>query len=120
MSNYRTRYGRTDNQKKNVLITVQVGDDVFFGISRCNLEHDQFAKATGTRIATSRCDAAMNNRDVLDNAWAGKNSKTHNNGMFGVIPAKNVPELIFYFEEIDRLMDPLALNPRRPVTDGNK
>ena len=105
MENDCTRYGRTTNgHKKNTLITREVNKIVYFGISRCDIEADNFSKGKGVELATQRCNEMQRNQEIslvmFKEVWM------HKSGLFGAIKPVGIPALIKYFDNIDEIMKP--------------
>ena len=91
------RYGRKNGQPKNTLYTIQDGNYIYFGISRCS-KHDQFSKQHGRYIAEGRAELAFeDNADTTD-------LLLHTSGLRGVVSADHIRELIQYFEHIDECL----------------
>ena len=95
------RYGRTaNNRPKNTLYTIRVDNQVYFGISRCNTEQDQFSKAHGRYIASGRAELA------LEDGADSEDMLVHVSGLRGVVAAEKVDKLLTYFKQIDEYLLP--------------
>lgn len=120
MSNTRVRYGRVEHNRrwvqrgmddgggrwvservpKNTLVTVRNGDLVYFGIARCHSRLDTFKKTLGTKIATERCNLAVEEfGDVTT-----ENFTLHASGLRGVVRLDSIQALLRYFDNIDNSM----------------
>lgn len=95
------RYGRTaNNQPKNTLYTIKVNNQVYFGISRCKIEQDQFSKVHGRYIASGRAELALEDGADSDDMLV------HVSGLRGVVAAEKVGKLLQYFEQVDEYLAP--------------
>lgn len=52
------RYGYKGTKRKDVLYTVRHGENIYFGVSRCNTK-DKFDKELGVEIAAGRARTAL-------------------------------------------------------------
>lgn len=105
----RVRYSRLSKENrtpKNTLVTVQDGDTVYFGISRCNRKLDTFHKNIGTYIATKRMKLVNNDDENDIDMWKYDqidNSElfVHSSNLRGWVPVEDVKLLIRYFRVVD-------------------
>lgn len=102
MENVMIRYGRIENGwPKNTLVTVRKEDRVYFGISRCLLSEDRPKKSEGREEAKRKLQKALSE---ADDDWRQDGSLLiHSTGHFGVVSADEVPRLLEYFRNVDKI-----------------
>ena len=102
-----TRYSKNPDKsnRKNTLFTIRDGDNVFFGIARCNrFVGDTFRKSQGQMIAKARAIRAKIDFDTMPAELGMPPFLTHANGLRGFCDKANIVELLQYFESIDDIM----------------
>lgn len=106
MFNEKTRYSKNpDNaNRKNTLVTLQDGETIFFGISRCNRDAgDRFLKARGRTAAKARAIRASIEFKSVPNDLKNK-FVANANGLRGHCAVADVKEVLKYFQNIDQIM----------------
>ena len=116
-SNMKMRYGRVRqkdaagaNPRRSVLLTTREDDEVFFGISKCNVSEDKWDRKEGQRWAQQRLNLALRSRKqqtfpVINGVSIGPS------GMFGSCDVKNIISLLDYFRDVtDTTLDIRALS----------
>lgn len=97
------RYGVLKNDRKDTLYTFRSGENIFFGIARCNLKAgDKFDRELGTKIAMNR---ALKAKALVDSgeaspSEAGKLDEVTWNVAYGCIPVSDVKSLLKYFHTL--------------------
>lgn len=127
MGNLRIRYGRPvctncnprsrceecKSRPKSTLLTMREGDDIFFGISKCN-PVDHWSSKEGKRRAQRRLDLAMSdkpksfmkptieivNGDEVTTICTMGELSVHSSGLFGKCPVDQVKNLLQYFDSV--------------------
>ena len=84
--------GTKKNRRKNCLITLRRGNNIFFGISRCNLKKDTYSRKEGIDRATERATLSM--RYGMPDATLYMDSS----GLSGQCTVSNTKFLLRYFE----------------------
>ena len=105
----RVRYSRLDEKRspKNTLYTRLEGENLYFGIARCNVKLDTFVRSVGTHIAEERAKRALSDASETNYSTLGTLT-LHSSGLRGVVSRSNVKELIEYFRSVDeRLLNQL-------------
>jgi len=106
----RVRYSRLDEKRspKNTLYTFQDGENLYFGIARCNVKLDTFERSIGTRIAEERARRALET-NIPNSVYYPRGALTlHHSGLRGRVNRTEVKELIEYFRSVDEyLLDQL-------------
>ena len=103
---FRTRYFRkSDERPKNTLVTAQIGDKIYFGIARCNIDVDNTTKKVGRFIAFHRMQSIL---DIdLSGRFQNLNGKAlfhiDENDLCGVVDISKIKDLLKYFEDIDSI-----------------
>lgn len=111
--NKRVRYSRLENRRpKNTLVTIRDGNNVYFGIARCNVKLDTFHKNIGTYIAEQRAKRALDTteRDSEEHYSSHNNLRLHESGLRGYTTLEKVKEVVNYFRNVDEYC--LNLEPR--------
>lgn len=117
---YRVRYGwvyekgdefkdsYSFRHRKNVLVTIQKNDFVFFGIARCKLPQDHFRKVEGRELALARAQNSVNSTNM------GKDTDAYgalqprasfyldSSELMGYCKVKYVKTLLQHFENLDQ------------------
>ena len=101
---FRIRYWRDRNGvPKNSLVTMQIGENIFFGISRCKSNVDHVNKKIGRFVAYKRMeDATCLNMDALKDL-GNKLFYARVSGYMGVVHVSRVKELLDYFNKFEQL-----------------
>ncbi len=119
-SSERIRYGRTSRHRiltrglfgkkyteiipvpKNTLVTYRDGENIFFGIARCNDKLDTFNKDLGKRIARNRANLTLNIDNVSTYTSVPDTSiLVYQDQLRGMVPIVKVKELLDFFNNID-------------------
>lgn len=96
----RIRYSRLENRSpKNTLVTLRDGDDVYFGIARCNVKLDTFNKSVGKYIAAQR--AALVTEDDTTRYHSSNGLVLHESGLRGYTSVSNITKLLDHFNDVD-------------------
>lgn len=113
----RVRFGRFDKpnrrngQRRSVLVTVQEGNEIFFGIAKCHSKLDRWDKETGLRLARLRVQVAQQASTKLHES--GEGVFTDKAGILGRCDVSNVKDVIGHFREITTYL------PRKNNKIGN-
>jgi hypothetical protein len=104
-----TRYSKSPDKsnRKNTLVTIQDGDVIYFGISRCNTKAgDKFLKSKGQMVAKARAiKASIEARySPLTAASQDNGLTTHFGGLRGFVAVAHIHDLLQYFRDIDNVM----------------
>ncbi len=116
MGNLRIRYGRPvcencnpksrceqcKSRPKSTLLTMREGDDIFFGISKCN-PVDHWSSKEGKRRAQRRLDLAMSDKPKSFTVQKG-GFTVHSSGLFGRCSVSQVTTLLQYFDSITEFL----------------
>lgn len=94
------RYGRVNGVPKNTLFTIKNGAIIYFGISRCCMQHDHPNKEIGKFIASER--ASLVKREMADATI--DDMVIHRGGFRGAVPTDKIIDLLKYFDNIDQVM----------------
>jgi len=102
----RVRYGRIGDTRvpKNTLVTVRKDDTVYFGIARCRVNADKFAKDKGVELAKLRANIAQQN--PTGDCKVDGTLSIHRSGVFGQVDVTEIKKLLTYFDNIDTLSVP--------------
>ena len=103
MLNERVRYSRFDDGRKNTLVTVRNGDQIFFGVARCNLTAgDTMRKSQGRMIASARALKAKTESDL--SGFFQDGMFVHSSGLRGFCRVDEIKTLLQYFDNVDAEM----------------
>jgi hypothetical protein len=91
-----SRFGR-EEIPKNTLFTIRYEDNVYFGISRCNLKYDRCVKKEGIKFAKEKAQKAL-----VDLKEFPCNFFIDAVGLSGKCNIFLLPALLEYFYFIDR------------------
>jgi len=94
---------RTIHLRKNTLYTVEDGDNIYFGIARCNSKNDVFRKSIGTAISQGRAELAQDESEEMSDVLKD-NFITHASGLRGVVKSEDIVDLLEYFDDIDYIL----------------
>ncbi len=92
-----SRFGR-EEIPKNTLFTIRDENNVYFGISRCNLKHDRCVKKEGIKFAKEKAQKAL---EALKEPFACS-LFIDADGLSGKCNISLLPSLLEYFYFIDR------------------
>ena len=99
------RYGRVSGRTpKNTLYTFREEGLIYFGISRCDLNNDNFERNKGKVIAEQRALKAKEETTAIDPDVQNVYNNivcTADNGLRGVVRVENVKVLLDHFNNID-------------------
>lgn len=102
----RIRYGRFTKgvrrgQRRSTLVTLQQGDRIFFGLSKCHKGLDRWNREQGLKYARVRAQAAMRAFQNGDTGnWSENNGVTiQEDGVLGHCAVADVKNLLNYFQE---------------------
>ena len=101
------RYSRPNGQPKNTLLTFHTENEIFFGISRCNLNsNDKFSKRTGKAIAVDRMLHAKNRTlgSVINNTVF---LIIGGNQLWGCCRKDEIARIFNHFDNIDEAINTL-------------
>lgn len=94
------RYGRLNGVPKNTLFTIRNGNVIYFGISRCCMQHDHPNKEIGKFIASER--ASLAKKEMSD--VTVDDLTIHRGGFRGAVNTNKIIDLLRYFDDIDKVM----------------
>jgi len=81
------------NKRKNILVTLRLQDELFFGIARCNIKADKYNRKLGQTLALGRATDAASNQDIpASTLYIDKT------GLSGKCTIDNTKFLLRYFE----------------------
>ena len=96
------RYASTENGNRNTLYVCvpEEGEELYFGIARCNAKHDNFEKRKGRMIARNRAIKALSENIVVKDAEE-EFYVSSNNGLYGCASKEHLGKVFKYFYGLD-------------------
>ena len=115
MENFRVRYGRITRGKRkgnrrSTLVTSQKGDNIFFGISKCNLKCDRWSRERGVEEAQKQLDRMLSGQ--LKSFKEIDGVSVHHSGLSGRCPVEKAKSLISYFEDVTDFLPEKNTGPK--------
>jgi len=95
----RIRSGKKKRHPKSVLITQRIDNEIFFGISNCNLSQDKWSRDEGVDRATERLELALRlPKQAFTESGLCAGVQAHPKRFLGYCDVKNAVRMIKYFQ----------------------